>query len=155
MVTETHEPESAAGPARLGFNELLLAGVILVTATSIGLGLALYVRPAEHLAIPELEPSVQVAREADFPVGASRVTNWGDRVILVVRRGPTEYFALQGTSPIDGCILSWDAESLSVISPCSYLVYDLQGNVVQGLTTRPLRRYPVSVRDGMVYVAEG
>lgn len=154
-MREAHEPDAPEGSGRLGFNELLLTGVILVTVTSVGLGLALYVRPAEQLAMPELEPSIHVAREADFPVGASRVTNWGDRVILVVRRGPAEYFALQGTSPIDGCILVWNAESLSVISPCSYLVYDLQGNVVQGLTTRPLRRYPVSVRDGAVYVAEG
>jgi len=40
------------------------------------------------------------------------------------------------------------------VSPCSYLVYDLHGNVVRGLTTVPLRRYGVFVREGIVYVTE-
>lgn len=154
-MAETRDARMSGSQHGPGFNELLLGGVILVTATLVVLGIALYIRPAEHLAIPELQPTLRVAGESEFPVGASRVTNWGDRVILVVKRGPGEYFALEGTSPIDGCILSWDVESLRVLSPCSYLVYDSRGNVVEGLTTRPLRRYSVSVRDGIVYVAEG
>jgi nitrite reductase/ring-hydroxylating ferredoxin subunit len=145
----------SSGVARgLGFNELLLIGVILVAATWMVLGMALYVRPADHLSIPELQPTLRIARESEFPIGASRVTNWGDRVVLVVRRGPAEYFALDGISPLDGCILRWDVESLRVLSPCSHLVYDLRGNVVDGLTTQPLERYSVSVRDGIVYVSE-
>ena len=40
------------------------------------------------------------------------------------------------------------------MSPCSYLVYDLHGNVVRGLTTVPLQRYGVFERQGAVYVRE-
>ena len=138
--------------SRLTFNGLLLTGVILSMAMTVGIAVLLYLMPAGHLQLPELQPFARVAREAEFPVGASRVVNWGDQIILVVRRGDQEYFGLEGTSPTDGCILEWDAASLRVVSPCTYLVYDLRGNVVAGLTTTPLRPYPVYVRGGIIYV---
>jgi nitrite reductase/ring-hydroxylating ferredoxin subunit len=116
------------------------------------MGIALYVLPTAPLQIPELQPAIRVAREAEFPAGASRVVNWGERIILVVRSPDQGYVALQGTSPMDGCILRWDVDALRVVSPCSYVVYDLFGNVVTGLSTAPLQRYSVFVRSGFVYV---
>jgi nitrite reductase/ring-hydroxylating ferredoxin subunit len=139
----------------LGFNELLLGAVIALALTGMVLSFALYVLPGERLEIPRLQPAVRLVREADFPVGASRVVRWGERVILVVRLEEQRYFAVHGVSPSDGCILQWDEESSRVLSPCSYVVYDLHGNVVSGLTTAPLTRYGVFVRDGTVYVTEG
>ena len=135
-----------------GFNELLLTGVALFTLILVLLGVGLYVLPEEPLSIPEIQPAMRVTSEADFPVGTSRVTNWGDRVVLIVRRSTSEYFALEGTSPLDGCILRWDPESLRVVSPCKYVVFDERGDVVEGLTREPLKAYPVYVRDGIVYV---
>lgn len=140
--------------SKAGFNEYLLAAVVVLTLAMVALGVAVYLLPGEYLQIPELQPAVRVARQSDFPVGASRVLNWGKRIVLVVRAADQEYSALQGTSPIDGCILDWDAASLRVVSPCSYVVYDLHGNVVRGLTTVPLQRYAVFVRQGAVYVTE-
>jgi nitrite reductase/ring-hydroxylating ferredoxin subunit len=116
------------------------------------LAVGLYLLPPEHLQIAELQPAFRVAREADFPVGTSRVVNWGDQVVLVVRTGDQTYAALRGTAPTDGCILSWDPASLRVLSPCTYLIYDLHGNVVRGLSTVPLQRYAAFVRDGVVYI---
>lgn len=122
----------------------MVAGLIL--------GIGLYLLPPEHLQLAELQPAYRVTREADFPVGTSRVVNWGERVILVVRTAEQSYAALQGTAPTDGCILTWDPASLRVLSPCTYLIYDLHGNVVRGLSTVPLQRYAVFIRDGVVYV---
>ena len=137
---------------RPGFNEFLLGGIVVLMLVGAAIALGLYLLPGEQLQIPELQPAVRVARQADFPAGASRVVTWGERVILVVHTGDQTYAALQGTSPLDGCILRWDLASLRVVSPCSYLVYDLHGNVVRGLTTVPLQRYAVFVREGAVYV---
>ncbi len=137
---------------RSTFNELLLGGVILLIVVAVALGVGLFILPEEHLPLPELQPFARVAAEKDFPIGAVRILNWGDAVILVVRQGETEYAGLEGTSPSDGCILDWDEASRRVASPCTYVVYDLRGNVVTGLTTTPLRRYQVYVRDGVVYV---
>jgi nitrite reductase/ring-hydroxylating ferredoxin subunit len=139
---------------RLGFDELLLGGVILLIITSVLLAIALYAAPPDHLEMPELQPVIRVTEEASFPVGSSRVRAWGERTILVIRPDSLRYFALQGRSPADGCTLRWDEEALRVYSPCSYVVYDLRGDVVAGLSTRALSRYAVSIRDGVIYVSE-
>ena len=148
------EAGSPTGRWNLGFNEYLLGGVVLLTIVTVVLGLGFYLLPGNYLQIPELQPAIRVARVADFPAGASRVVTWGSRVLLVVHDAEGDYAALQGTSPIDGCILQWDAASLRVVSPCGHLVYDLHGNVVRGLTTVPLQRYAVFVRQDAVYVTE-
>lgn len=140
---------------RLGFTELLLGGVIVLMITLGGIAMAFYVLPGEHLEIPELQPVIRVVEESNFPVGSSRVRNWADEIILVVRPDSLRYFALQGVSPVDGCIVRWDSEASRVYSPCRYAVYDLRGDVVAGLSNQALKRYEVSVRDGVVYVSRG
>jgi nitrite reductase/ring-hydroxylating ferredoxin subunit len=140
---------------RLGFTELLLGGVIALMYTLGLIAIVIYVTPSKHLEIPEVQAAIRVAREADFPVGSSRVRNWGEEVILIVRPDSTDYFAVQAISPADGCILRWDPESTRVYSPCRYMVYHLRGDVVAGLSTQALKRYAVSVREGVIYVSEG
>ena len=137
---------------KVGFDELLLIGVIVLALAAAAIGIGLYLLPSARLEVSELQPAVRVVRTDDFPVGASRVINWGERIILVVRSEEDRYFALEGTSPADGCILRWDLESSRVVSPCTYLVYDLRGNVVVGLSTVPLQRYTVFIRGAAVYV---
>ncbi|NNG16877.1 MAG: hypothetical protein HKM89_10385, partial [Gemmatimonadales bacterium] len=66
--------------SRLTFNGLLLTGVILSMAMALGIAVLLYLMPADHLQLPELQPFARVARVAEFPVGASRVVNWGDQI---------------------------------------------------------------------------
>jgi nitrite reductase/ring-hydroxylating ferredoxin subunit len=141
--------------ANIDFSELLLGGVIALICTAVVLAIGLYAMPAEPLSNPELQPAIRVAAESDFPIGSSRVRNWGDQAILVIRADSVRYFALEGTSPADDCLLRWDPDALRVTSPCSYEVYDLRGAVVSGLSTRSLKQYPVSIRDGVIYVSEG
>lgn len=142
------------GPSRWrpGFGEYLFGGIIALMLFGALLAVFLYLVPPEHLELAELQPAYRVKPAAEFPVGASQVVHWGDRIILVIHTGAQEYTALDGTSPTDGCILEWDESSLRVLSPCTHIVYDLHGNVVKGLTTVPLHRYPVFVRQGVVYV---
>jgi nitrite reductase/ring-hydroxylating ferredoxin subunit len=139
---------------RLGFNGLLLTGVILVALACVIIGLTLYLLPGESLDIPGNQPELSVAPEEEFPVGTSRVASWGEAIVLVVRPSESRYVALEGTSPDDECILNWDEQARRVVSPCRYVVYDLQGNVVAGLTREPLRRYQVHVRKGVVFVVD-
>jgi len=139
---------------RLGFDELLLTGVILLIVTGVLIAMALYANPSAHLEIPELQPVIRITSERDFPVGSSRIRNWGERTILVIRPDSVRYFALEGTSPADGCTLRWDPDAMRVYSPCRYVVYDLRGDVVTGLSKKALKRYDVSIRDGVIYVSE-
>lgn len=152
---DTRAPRKLKHKPRLDFEELLLIGIGVLIVTGWGLGIVLFVFSTKPLTIPEAQPAVPVVSEDDFQVGTSRVQNWGERIVLVVRRTEREYYALQGTSPTDGCILRWDVESQRVVSPCNYIVYNLSGDVVTGLTTESLQRYAVFVRDGVVYLTRG
>ncbi len=146
--------EKETGNQRPGFTELLLGGVILLMLTLGVMAAVFYVTPSKNLEIPEIQPVTRVAPEAEFPVGSSRIRNRGEQIILVVRSDSLRYYALQAVSPVDGCILRWDPESSRVYSPCRYMVYDLRGDVVVGLSTQALKRYSVSVREGVVYVSD-
>ena len=136
----------------VGFDRLLLAGVIVLMVVAVLLAAGFYVLPAEHLQIPELQPVIRIAAEAEFPVGSSRLRTVGEETILVVRSDERSYSALAAISPVDGCILRWDADARRIYSPCAYAVFNLRGDVVSGLTTVSLERYRVSVRDDVVYV---
>lgn len=144
------ESASHGRPRDLG--TILLNSMIAVVFLCALAIFALYTNPPEHLIIPQHEMAVRVTRVDALPVGSSRITTWGEQAILVVRRTETEYAALQGISPIDGCILEWDADALRVTSPCTHQLYNLRGHAVEGLTTEPLQRYRVYVRNGIVYV---
>jgi hypothetical protein len=83
-------------PSRLGFNGVPLGAVILLMIAGILMVITFYVLPGEHLEIPEIQVGVRVTREAEFPVGASRLVRGGPRTsascggghMLVVSRHP-------------------------------------------------------------------
>jgi len=155
MVAEQHANGEHDEGRALGFNDLLLGAVVLFIVLGVVLAATFYILPGEHLEIPQAQPAVRVAREADFPVASSRMVRWGERAILVIRWTADRFVAVQGTAPSDGCLLEWEEEALRIVSPCSYVVYDLKGRPVTGLSTRPLQGYPVFLRDGVVYVGRG
>ena len=121
-----HPGLTAMSSSERGFESLLMIGLLLL----LGVMLSVF----------------------DIPVGGSRVNNWGNEVVLLVRVSDDEFSAVQGTSTLDGCILEWDQQAFRVVSPCAHQTYDLRGRAVEGLTTRPLRRYDVSVQRGLVFV---
>ncbi len=135
-----------------GFESLLLIGLLVLLGLMLALFAIFYAVPGEHLTLPERQGALRMGHVDELPVGGSRVNNWGDEVVLLVRVSDSEFRAVQGTSTLDGCILDWDPDAFRVVSPCAYQVYDLRGRAVEGLTTRPLRRYDVSVRRGLIFV---
>lgn len=147
--TTTADEGSAPG----GLTRLLLVGVTLVAVTTLGVTVLLFLLPPPHLQSPDIQPAARVAPLSEFSIGTSRVVTWGERIILVVRRTETAFHAVDGTAE-DGCILRWNADALRIESPCTHIVYDLQGNVVAGLTRLPLRRFDVFDSEGVVYVTE-
>jgi nitrite reductase/ring-hydroxylating ferredoxin subunit len=139
----------------LGFNDVLLLSIVALMVTMVLFVIGLYGRPSERLEAPEVQPAIRVARVEDVPVGASRLVRWGARAVLVVHLSANEFVAVAGTSPNDGCLLEWEEEAARIVSPCTYVVYDVDGSVVAGLSTTPLVRYPVFIRSGTLYVARG
>jgi nitrite reductase/ring-hydroxylating ferredoxin subunit len=138
--------------SKLRFESILMIGLLVLLGFMLAVFAVFYAVPADHLELPERQSAFRMGRADDIPIGESRVSNWGEEIILLVRVAEDEFRAVQGTSTLDGCILDWDADALRVVSPCGYQVYDLRGRAVVGLTTRPLRRYEVSVQRGLVFV---
>jgi nitrite reductase/ring-hydroxylating ferredoxin subunit len=135
-----------------GFESVLMIGLIVLLALMLGAFALFYAVPADHLTLPDRQSALRMGRVDEIPVGGSRVNNWGEEVVLLVRVSEDEFRAVQGTSTLDGCILDWDPDAFRVVSPCGYQLYDLRGRAVDGLTTRPLSRYNVSVQRGLVFV---
>ena len=135
-----------------GLESLLMIGLLLLLGLMLSLFAVLYAIPAEHLTLPDRQSALRMGRIDKISVGGSRVNNWGDEIVLLVRISDDKFYAIQGTSTLDGCILEWDQQAFRVVSPCGHQTYDLRGRAVEGLTTRPLRRYDVSVQRGLVFV---
>lgn len=135
-----------------GFESVLMIGLLVLLTLMLSAFAVFYAVPADHMTLPDRQSALRMGRVDEIPVGGSRVNNWGEEVVLLVRVSEDEFRAVQGTSTLDGCILDWDPAAFRVVSPCGYQLYDLRGRAVDGLTTRPLRRYDVSVQRGLVFV---
>ncbi len=134
------------------FWDWCLVGVGAFTAAAVLLVAVAYSVPRASLVVPELETSVQVATLDDFPPGTARLKRWGSDLILVIRGEHGDVTAVSALSPADGCVLRWDPKVGEVVSPCSYAVFSRRGGVLAGLTDRPLRTYPILIRDGVVSI---
>lgn len=81
--------------------------------------------------------------------GYSRETR-RERVFLV--RDGSGAAVFSATCTHLGCAVAWDAGSRAFRCPCHGGVYGIDGRVVSGPPPRPLRRLPIEIRDGEVFV---
>ncbi len=81
--------------------------------------------------------------------GYSRETR-RERVFLV--RDGSGAAVFSATCTHLGCAVAWDAGSQTFRCPCHGGVYGIDGRVVSGPPPRPLRRLPIEIRDGEVFV---
>ncbi len=123
-----------------------------------GLGLiaARYLYPARPAAT-----SRQFVTTVDrLPVGESilhRVP--GGESVNVTRRGPGaeagDFVALSSTCPHLGCRVHWEPQNDRYFCPCHNGVFDVSGVGVSGPpgdAGQSLPRYPIEVRDGLVFI---
>lgn len=138
--------------ARWDFWDWCLAG-LLTFAVAMGLLVfLLFALPQEPLVIPEVQASVRVAHLSQFPPNTARLETWGHRLVLVIRTETGEVTAVAGRSPSDGCALEWDERLSRIQSPCSYQIYSPYGQVIDGLSSQSLIRYPVLIRDSIINI---
>jgi cytochrome b6-f complex iron-sulfur subunit len=64
-------------------------------------------------------------------------------------------FGLTAFSPVCthfGCLVNWDYNKKFFLCPCHAGKYDIDGNVISGPPPKPLKRLPLKIIDGKVYV---
>lgn len=87
-----------------------------------------------------------------LPIGEARMVRHGREPIFVIRRDEKTLVGLSGVCTHLHCVLAWNGEQRSLDCPCHQGVFDLNGNVVTGPTSRSLRRYDIETRLGRIYV---
>ncbi|MGD2122176.1 MAG: hypothetical protein PVJ76_10555 [Gemmatimonadota bacterium] len=132
-----------------------LMGLCLFCVTVGFLVFLLYALPQEPLVIPEVQASVRVGPLDEIFPNTARLERWGSELILLIRDEEGDVTAVEGRSPTDGCVLTWNARSGQIRSPCSYQVYNSRGFVLAGLSDQALRQYPVLIRDGVISIGSG
>ena len=71
---------------------------------------------------------------------------------LFLFRNGSEPVVLSATCTHLGCAVSWEPSSRTFRCPCHGGVYGIDGRVVSGPPPRPLRRLPIEIRGGEVFV---
>jgi len=144
--------------ARIGRRRWLMAWMarglgVLVTLAVVVPVLGFIKPPESSVAIPD---QVLVGVVGDIQENAARIVRFQGRPVLVILMENGDYFALGATcSYTEACQLTWDADRHQVTCPCHGDVFDIFGNVVQGPSSIPLRRYAVKVVDGRIYLERG
>jgi menaquinol-cytochrome c reductase iron-sulfur subunit len=97
-----------------------------------------------------METTVSVAFMDPSPLPWAGVTA---RTAAWLRRtGPKEFIAFSINCTHLGCPIRWLPEADLFMCPCHGGVYYKDGRVASGPPPRPLTRYPVRVRDGVVEI---
>jgi cytochrome b6-f complex iron-sulfur subunit len=95
---------------------------------------------------------------ADFNVGDVKLVNDAKAYVSYVPEG---IVALWWKCPHLGCTVPWKPEDPSMDAlaakgrfncPCHGSIYDRYGNIIQGPAPRPMDVFPVTIRDGKVYI---
>ena len=98
----------------------------------------------------KLETTVSVAFLDSSPLPWAGVTA---RTVAWLRRtGPENFIAFSINCTHLGCPVRWLAEADLFMCPCHGGVYYKDGRVASGPPPRPLTRYPVRVREGVVEI---
>lgn len=113
-----------------------------------------FIRPPDSAV--SLPDQVLVGAVDDIPTDGSRLVRVDGRPVLVIRMEDGVLHALGATcSYTEECQLEWDPLRHQIICPCHGDVFDIFGNVLQGPSSIPLRRYAVEVVDGRIYLEAG
>ncbi|MGV3502336.1 MAG: Rieske (2Fe-2S) protein [Adhaeribacter sp.] len=82
--------------------------------------------------------------------------NAGLRGIILIRRGPNRYVALERTctyQPANTCArVEVDGSGLFLIDPCCQSQFDLSGQVLARPATYPLRHYATATSGNFLYI---
>lgn len=88
-------------------------------------------------------------RKSDLPLSGALV--YREARLALMRRENGEPYALSLLCTHLGCLVTVHEERIAC--PCHGSEFDLQGNVLKGPADRPLRRFTVDERDGMIEVS--
>lgn len=94
----------------------------------------------------------KAGKVSEIPVGESRLFYLEGEPVLVIHPRENRFVALSPICTHLRCGVVWDRETGRIRCPCHGATFDAQGNVLSGPPSRPLPRYTVEIKDGVLYI---
>jgi Rieske Fe-S protein len=98
-------------------------------------------------------PTVVTVPLADLPEGRRVTVQVGSTPVELRRTGST-IVARSLLCTHQGCVVAWQEEIQQYKCPCQGAWFDINGQVIEGPTTKPLVEYPVTLAGDTVTVRE-
>jgi nitrite reductase/ring-hydroxylating ferredoxin subunit len=137
---------------RHGLTDYLLGITILILSGGVLLGPVNLLWPERHLPLASSSLTPVTDQTGTWPGSALPFVYQSSPYILVNISG--KIYAPSAICTYRESILRWDEERGVLICPAHGCVFDVRGNVLHGLPSRPLTTLDVVLSGGTVYVGD-
>ncbi len=141
--------ESPARVSRRAALRLLVGGVAAGAAAMAGVVGVGFLYPVPKV---EVKPRFICLRHQVGDGKTLELLDDDGRKVMLMEQADGELMAIGTTCTHLGCSVFYRADEQKFECPCHNGWFDAQGNATDGPPERPLPRYPVTVRDGKVFV---
>ncbi len=91
-------------------------------------------------------------KKTEIPIGAARDIVFNGTPIIIINRPDGGFIALSRVCTHLGCLVDYDKNRKRLQCPCHAGVFDLEGNVISGLPTRPLPEITLKIKGDDVVI---
>ncbi|MBI4632513.1 MAG: Rieske (2Fe-2S) protein [Deltaproteobacteria bacterium] len=91
-------------------------------------------------------------KKTEIPIGAARDIVFNGTPAIIINRPDGGFVALSRVCTHLGCLVDYDKSKKRLLCPCHAGVYDLDGAVISGLPTRPLREISLKIKGDDVVI---
>ncbi len=113
----------------------------------------------KYLIPPEVQElsvnSITVGVIQDFPINSSKITRFGRKPIIVIRKKNGEFRALSATCTHLDCNVQYKSDTEQIWCACHNGFYNIEGKNISGPPPKPLTQYTVNISEDKVIVSKG
>lgn len=137
---------------RRGFVGWLLGSGFVITLSSFVYPVIRFLNPppVSEAAVNE----VVAGKVQDLKPNSGTIVRFGETPVILIRISQTEWRAFSAVCTHLSCIVQYQPERTRIWCACHNGVYNLQGQVVSGPPPKPLRPYPVHIRQDEVVITQ-
>lgn len=130
----------------------------MLTAGAVGFGLITVYPVVSFLKPPkqrEVEVSSVVAGKInDFPVGGSKIIRFGNKPVIVLRAGESDFRAFSATCTHLDCTVQFVKDEGIILCACHNGKYDLHGRNISGPPPKPLEKFKAIIKEDELVVSK-
>ena len=113
----------------------------------------------KYLIPPELQEvsvnSITIGAIQDFPINSSKITRFGRKPILVIRKTNGDFRALSATCTHLDCNVQYKSDTEQIWCACHNGYYNIEGKNISGPPPKPLTQYQVNISEDKIIVSKG